>query len=111
MRHALIAILAGVVVACARPSSTPTTTAVASPTAAAPSHADSIAAERTRFAQEVLAMIKGRENVPAESVFTNLKVLGGFPAVNLVRAMDQGWSKALGVSCTHCHVPGDWSND
>jgi mono/diheme cytochrome c family protein len=75
------------------------------------SPADSIAAERDRFAKEVLALIKGREQAPVESVFTNLQVLGGFPAVNLVRAMDQGWSRALGVSCTYCHVPGDWAND
>jgi len=113
MRHALIALLAGLCVACARQAPAPSTTAAAaSPAATSTStRADSIVAERDRFAKEVLASIKGRENTPAESVFVNLKVLGGFPAANLVRAMDQGWGKALGVSCTHCHVPGDWAND
>ena len=113
MRHALLAILIGLGAGCARQAPAPSTTAgAASPSAPSASmRADSILAERDRFAKEVLARIKGRENAPAESVFTNLQVLGGFPAVNLVRAMDQGWSKALGVSCTHCHVPGDWAND
>jgi hypothetical protein len=113
VRHALLAILTGLGVACARQAPVPTTSAAAAaPVATASStKSDSIVAERDRFAKEVLARIKGRESTPAESVFTNLQVLGGFPAVNLVRAMDQGWSKALGVSCTHCHVPGDWAND
>lgn len=106
----LIAGLALLAVACARPASTPPATAV--PTTPAPiASVDSITAERDRFAAEVMARIKGRETAPVESVFTNLKVLGGFPAQNLVRAMNQGWGKALGVSCTHCHVPGDWASD
>ena len=107
MRHGLATLVIGLGFACARPAPAPSTAAVTTP----PPRVDSIAAERSRFASEVLARIRGRENAPAESVFTNLQVLGGFPAANLVRAMDQGWSKALGVSCTHCHVPGDWAND
>jgi photosynthetic reaction center cytochrome c subunit len=38
-------------------------------------------------------------------------VLGGFPASRLLLAMNSGWGTALGVSCTYCHVPGDWAND
>lgn len=73
--------------------------------------ADSIAAERERYADQVRALIKGREGAPVESVFKNLKVLGGFPARNLLVAMNQGWARGLGVSCSHCHVPGDWASD
>ena len=72
---------------------------------------DSITAERNRYANEALALVKGRETAPVESVFKNLKVLGGFPAGRLIPVMNNGWGKALGVSCTHCHVPGDWAND
>ena len=102
-------------IACARATSSTSTqsTAASQSTAPAPTPAapDSVTAERNRYANEVLASIKGRENAPAESVFKNLKVLGGFPAQRLVLAMNQGWGKALGVSCTHCHVAGDWAND
>lgn len=45
-----------------------------------------------------------------DSVFSNLKVLGGFPAENLVFAMD-AWSKGLGVSCGHCHNTGNFASD
>jgi hypothetical protein len=108
MRVRLAVLLTVAGIACAKPAATPApATAVVSP---APDK-DSIVAERDRFAKEVMARIKGRETAPAESVFENLKVLGGFPAANLVRAMNQGWGRALGVSCTHCHVAGDWAND
>jgi hypothetical protein len=108
MRLPFLLVLVGLVIACAHQSPAPIRTALPSQPIAGP---DSITAERDRFAAEVMARIKGRETAPAESVFTNLKVLGGFPAANLVRAMNQGWGRALGVSCTHCHVAGDWAND
>lgn len=52
----------------------------------------------------------GREQVAVDSVFQNLKVLGGFPAENLVFAMEK-WSEALGVGCEHCHIPNEWHQD
>ena len=45
-----------------------------------------------------------------DSVFKNLKVLGGFPAENLLLAMNS-WSRALGVSCGHCHETSQWELD
>ena len=45
-----------------------------------------------------------------DSVFTDLKVLGGFPAEILPRAMNS-WSQALGVSCGHCHNTDNFSSD
>jgi len=45
-----------------------------------------------------------------DSVFKNLKVFGGFPAENLLGAMNS-WSRALGVSCEHCHETSDWALD
>ncbi len=71
---------------------------------------DSLQEERNKFIDEVKEKIKGKEKMMVDSVFKNLKVLGGFPAENLLLAMNS-WSRALGVSCTHCHTPGDWSLD
>jgi hypothetical protein len=71
---------------------------------------DSLQAERDKYLAEIRKTISGRENELVDSVFHNLKVLGGFPAANLLLAMNS-WSRALGVSCTHCHNPGDWALD
>jgi endogenous inhibitor of DNA gyrase (YacG/DUF329 family) len=76
--------------------------------AAAP---DSVTASRERFAREVLADIAGRENLPADSVFRNIKVLKGVPAGRLVRMMDMGYGRSLGVSCDHCHNTVEWESD
>ena len=72
---------------------------------------DSVAASRDRYAREVLASIAGRENLPADSVFRNIKVLKGVPAGRLVRMMNMGYGRSLGVSCDHCHDPGEWESD
>jgi hypothetical protein len=66
------------------------------------------AAEREKYVQEVLAAIKGREKEPAEAVFKNIQVFKGVPAGRLPLIMNLGFGRSLGVSCTHCHVPGEW---
>src|SRR6202050_1379582 len=71
---------------------------------------DSLQAERDKYLAQIRMAIAGKENTVVDSVFHNLKVLGGFPASNLLLAMNS-WSRALGVSCTHCHNPDDWSLD
>jgi Photosynthetic reaction centre cytochrome C subunit len=71
---------------------------------------DSLARARAKDAETVRKRIAGRENAVVDSVFQNLKVLGGFPAENLVFAMER-WSEALGVGCDHCHVPNEWHQD
>lgn len=73
-------------------------------------HKDSLQADRDKYINELKEKIKGKESMMVDSVFSNLKVLGGFPAENLLHAMNS-WSRALGVSCTHCHVTNDWSLD
>ncbi len=80
------------------------------PPPAAPDSAQSAqaAAWRAQKSAEVLEMIKGRENEPAEEVFKNIKVLRGVPAGRLIRIMDMGWGRALGVGCGHCHVVDKW---
>ena len=63
------------------------------------------------YVTEVLASIKGKENRPAGEVFKNVKLLRDVPAVRLLRMMDAGYSRALGVDCTHCHVEQRWEAD
>lgn len=75
---------------------------------------DSLAAERLKYMNEVMALIKGKEKMPADSVFKNLKVITGessISAEHLLWMMNWGWSEELGVSCSYCHVPGKWESD
>lgn len=55
--------------------------------------------------------IAGKENEPAEKVFKNIQLLKGIPAGRLLRIMEMGYSRSLGVTCTHCHVPDAWEKD
>lgn len=55
--------------------------------------------------------IAGKENEPAEKVFKNIQLLKGMPAARVLRVMELGYAKSLGVTCTHCHVPGEWEKD
>jgi glucose/arabinose dehydrogenase len=64
-----------------------------------------------RFAQQIAERIKGREGEPAEQVFKNIQQLKGIPAGRLLLIMNRGYSRALGVSCTHCHVEQDFASD
>ena len=79
--------------------------------AAAPVAPDSISAERNRLAKDVLAGIVGRENEPAGQVFKNVKGLNAVPASRLVAIMNFGYGRSLGVSCSHCHLVGQWESD
>lgn len=73
---------------------------------------DSITAvRRDTAAAMVLRSIAGRENQPAESVFKNIKILKGVPAGRVVRIMNMGFGRSLGVSCGFCHVPEKWELD
>jgi len=69
------------------------------------------AARRDSGAAGVLRSIAGRENLPAESVFKNIKILKGVPAGRLVNIMNMGFGRSLGVSCGFCHVPQKWDLD
>ena len=64
-----------------------------------------------RFAKQIAAAIAGRENEPAEQVFKNIQSMKGVPAGRLLAVMNRGYSRALGVSCLHCHVEGEFSSD
>jgi hypothetical protein len=61
--------------------------------------------------QELRKQIAGQENRPAEEVFKNIQLLKGMPTGRLLRVMEIGYSKSLGVNCTHCHVAGQWEKE
>ena len=61
--------------------------------------------------RSVLRAIAGRETLPAESVFTNIRTLRGIPAGRVPRIMNLGFGRSLGVGCDHCHDPADWASD
>ncbi len=44
-------------------------------------------------------------------MFKNIQRFKGVPAGRLPRLMNMGFGRAPGVSCTHCHVPGEWDKD
>lgn len=73
------------------------------PQAIQQSNADSVAA--------LSKQIAGKEEQSAETVFKNLKVLNKVPAGRLLLIMQHGYSKSLGVTCAHCHIPGEWEKD
>lgn len=85
-----------------------------SQTAAQPSAIDSVklsVEEKAQIIAELEKRIAGRENDPADSVFKNIQVLKGLPAIRVLRIMTFGFSPALGVDCLHCHVLRDWEKD
>src|SRR5690242_9361613 len=94
-------------------STTPTPTRSAPPPPAQPAAASAAAAppsapappglqnpnqeNNDQIARAVLEKIAGHENEPAEQVFKNIQSLKGMPAGRLVRVMNMGYSRALGV--------------
>jgi Photosynthetic reaction centre cytochrome C subunit len=72
---------------------------------------DSLEKDRAKYTAIVLAQIKGKENLPADSVFKNIKMFMGVPAKRLLAIMNIGYSKSLGVSCGHCHNTDDFSSE
>ncbi|HST53010.1 MAG TPA: c-type cytochrome [Pyrinomonadaceae bacterium] len=65
--------------------------------------------ENPAFA-ELHKRVAGHENAPAEQVFTNIQVLKGVPAQRFLQIMG-AYSRALGVRCDYCHIPGEWEKD
>ena len=55
--------------------------------------------------------IAGKEDKPAGEVFKNIQMFKAMPAARLLRVMELGYAKSLGVNCTHCHVAGQWEKE
>jgi hypothetical protein len=60
---------------------------------------------------EVLASIGGKEQLPAEQVYKNIQLFKGIPAGRVLNIMNRGFSNSLGVSCSHCHVVGEYDRE
>ncbi len=93
-------------------------TAAASPTAApgapaAPALVNPNQAVNDREVAAIMKDIAGHEKEPAEQVFRNIQLprFKSMPAERLLRVMDFGYSRALGVACAHCHVEEDYASD
>jgi hypothetical protein len=101
----------GAQIACAHPRSTTSAAISSAPATVLSPAGDTLAALRQRAVTALLQRIAGRERVPAESVFQNVRVLRGVPAGRFVEIMNDGFGHGLGVSCGFCHVPGQWASD
>jgi hypothetical protein len=67
-------------------------------------HADSSVAR-------MLEDIKGKEDMPAESVYKNIKILNGMPAKKLPEIMVRNFGRSLGMGCGGCHVRDNFASD
>ena len=63
------------------------------------------------FVQKITKQITGHEQEPAEKVFKNVQIMKTVPAARFLLIMNRGYARALGVTCTHCHVEQDFSSD
>src|SRR4051812_10599520 len=63
------------------------------------------------FVQKIMKQIAGHEQEPAEKVFKNIHILNTVPASRFLLIMNRGYSHALGVTCTHCHVENDFASE
>ena len=63
------------------------------------------------FIKQWRARIAGHENDPAERVFKNIQKMTSIPAGTFLVIMNRGYSRGLGVTCTHCHDENDFASD
>ena len=77
----------------------------------APTPTPEPAFDRKAAVEKIREAIKGKENEPAETVFKNIQIFKGVPAGRIIPIMGGGFSRSLGVDCTHCHTPGEWASD
>jgi len=61
--------------------------------------------------RRIRASIAGREQEPAGQVFKNVQFLKNTRAGTFLTIMNGGYSKALGVACSHCHDENDFASD
>ena len=63
------------------------------------------------FVARISKQIAGHEQEPAGKVFKNVHLMENAPAARFLLIMNRGYSRALGVTCTHCHVEQDFASD
>ncbi|HEV2489278.1 MAG TPA: c-type cytochrome [Candidatus Acidoferrales bacterium] len=82
-----------------------------SPSAQAESKGQSVQEINDGFVRQISKQIAGHEQEPAGQVFKNIHIFNNTPATRLLLIMNLGYSRALGVTCTYCHVEQDFSSD
>lgn len=73
--------------------------------------ADTVKFNQEKAIKELRKEIKGKEKLAAVRVFENIQSFERVSADRFLRIMELGFSQSLGVTCTHCHNPKDWSSD
>lgn len=88
-------------------------TGVIGPRQPRPGDANPNQADNDRFVEHVTQSIVGHETEPAGNVFENIQLewLKTVPADRFLRIMNAGYSRALGVSCSHCHDTKNFASD
>lgn len=106
------ALMSVVILGLSQPASAQTPSATPAPTPEQiAARNDSLRSDRASHVNRLLEQIKGKEDLPAEEVFQDIRTLKGMPARRLLNIMNMGYSNALGVSCSHCHVTTDFSSE
>jgi hypothetical protein len=92
-------------------TSAPVPVAAQSESQQAPTPQDAKPFDQAQKLAELRKKIAGQENKPAEEVFKNIQILKGMPVERLLKVMEVGYSRSLGVNCTHCHIVDQWEKD
>lgn len=71
---------------------------------------DTMVADRQKHIDKIKADLVGKLEMPADSVFKNIKVLKGKTVEGVLSVMNN-WGHALGVSCKFCHDLNDYSSE
>src|SRR5690242_6667202 len=96
-----------------RASPQPSTAPEPQPASTTPIQANPNQQVNNRYVKQFSERIAERENEPAEKVFKNIQIewFKRVPAGVFLVIMDEGYSRALGVACTHCHAETDFASD
>ncbi len=81
------------------------------PTPPAPASVPDAPFDQAKALADLRKSIAGKEDQPAVDVFMNVTEYRGVTAERLLRIMEFGFTRSLGVNCTHCHVAGHWDSD
>ena len=71
---------------------------------------DTLMADREKYIKLYKDSIRGKENMAADSVFKNIKVLKGKSAEQVLSIMNS-WGHALGVTCKFCHDMNNFASE
>lgn len=83
----------------------------AAPAAAPPATPAKPKFDEAKALADLRKEIAGKENEPAGKVFMDIDVMQNVTAGQLLAIMEKGYARSLGVTCTHCHIPGQWESN